>query len=700
MSNPYITNTSNNTLTNDPNVFSDNFVIKDYYDLDHIKSNHFHKRNQFNNNYHCNPDYPKPYINLIDRLSQLWLNKYTLFLILMAIKIFLFQKAILSSLSTAELFTQQSCQWMENTATTLASLPHYMGKTANTLLLKGINEINDAIISSTKLLLSATENIIIFVISLLVGTYACLLTTAVDTSIDIATNISATVIDFVNDTIIDAADGINDSLEDLSSVMNKIADAGESIIDLLTGNNDAQDGADSINNISLKISSLENIKIPSSVDDALSELADIVPDFDTLKNKTETAIKIPFEYLKSQLSNKTVFDSSGDTLTVPELKKVQFCSGSTEIEDFYNDLSSSIEKTSKIIFILLIIFAVLILIPLAYQEILGWKRIQRMTSEISSLNERRLDELTMKRNIYEVINNNYNTVPVVFSNLVNYMLFKLFNISEKTQLKIKWMIMYITSQRAFFIFMLGITGIITVIFQYIILSVLKSGINGLTDIFKDLISAMTSEINNSAIEWTSSTNTYLTQREDSINENLFGVVHDATGSVNDIIFNFLDDMNERLADIFNDTFFYKPVQAIVGCMIEDKLIAISKGLTWVYNNTEVSFSRVNETYLTDVILYNDTSSSASSLLKRSTNDFSVTTLVEGSENSIKKVLRSLFRQYKKATNTELYISIALISIWLFQLVAGLILLVIKKQFKLNDKHDFELPETYYKADED
>lgn len=134
-------------------------------------------------------------------------------------------------------------------------------------------------------------------------------------------------------------------------------------------------------------------------------------------------------------------------------------------------------------------------------------------------------------------------------------------------------------------------------------------------------------------------------------------------------------MNDAIADAFNGTILYAPVKTIVGCVIEDKLIKIEKGLTWIHDNAEITLPRVNDDYITDA--WNDKSNStdgSSSVVSKAS------TLVNETEDLMGKMLKVIIKEYTKSLMFELYISLVLLGIWALQFLIGLIILYLNRCF--------------------
>lgn len=89
------------------------------------------------------------------------------------------------------------------------------------MILKSIEEINEKTLETLDLIVTGAENIIIFALEMIVGTYACVLVSTIDGAVDVAVNSTESVISWVNDTLSDITDDIEDGLTDVSKFLNK-----------------------------------------------------------------------------------------------------------------------------------------------------------------------------------------------------------------------------------------------------------------------------------------------------------------------------------------------------------------------------------------------------------------------------------------------------------------------------------------------
>lgn len=401
-----------------------------------------------------------PYLTFKDKLTQVWINQYTLLLLLICVKICLFSFSLKSSLSASESSTTTTCNLIDKYASNIISVPHYTAKTANALIYKGVQETNYALVEGLKLLVTGVEEILIFYIEVMLGTYVCLLTAAIDSTVDIATNTTESIIDLVNNTLISVTNEIDDGLNDLSKVINNVESLGESFVNLFSGNDNNQNPLKTVN---LTVASLRNISIPSSINTDLEKLAKNTPNFDTVESKTTQFLRDLFDFLYGKLiDNNTEFIGEADSLSVPELKSAQICPSQLTIHNIFFDAGNTLETVLKVILVVLVIISIIIMVPLSYLEYRKWRKVEAMTCEISDLQ----NSLNLKPRIYDVIDKSANRIQY----LVSQAFTKLIKSPNQNQRNaIRWMTTYSLTPSSLLLLGIAMAGILAVILQHLIL---------------------------------------------------------------------------------------------------------------------------------------------------------------------------------------------------------------------------------------
>ncbi|KAA8917335.1 hypothetical protein TRICI_000529 [Trichomonascus ciferrii] len=589
---------------------------------------------KFNRGYKLNS-----YIGLGARLSQVWLNQYTIIIILLLVKVLLFKDSLSYALKSAEKHTMSTCTSTEDMVSEALSMPHYMAQGANELVTLGVEHSISALIKTLLLIITGVENLIIFSIEMIIGTYACLITAAINSSAGTAINATESVIDFVNDGLEDIADELEKGMGGLTKVVNGAGNVVEDVANLFTG------GDTEIKDVNITVGKLHDFKIPDSVNEKLTELRDNLPTYDGVKNSTENLIRTPFDKLKSELNdslhNKIQFNSKA--LVIPEKKTALFCNENGGIKDFYASLTKSVGLTTRIFIIVLILAAILACIPVAWREIRNWRWINECARR-----ERDLNSYPDVNEKIAIIHDATYRGVVIAQDIAAKPLK-----TAENRLLIKWWVDYIFYAPALAVLLLSVCGFIVVSIQYIILYRVERALPE----FKSSVQRLTGEVvdiaRSEGINWSQSTNHELNSTEGSINNHVFGWVRTATDSVNDTLTSFQSSMNKTLHDDFDNTPLYDPISKVMYCVIGSKVEKAIEGLTWVHENAKVSLPRVNDTYLTD-----------------SSTGMNPQKVANSTATSMINILQALIDAYEKSLHLELYIATVLFCLWLLVALLG------------------------------
>lgn len=95
----------------------------------------------------------RPYLGLPARLSQIWLNRWTLLLALIFFQLLFTAKLLKADLESAKREALAACVALEDTSSVFASLPHYMALGMNTMTTKGIEASISALATTYKLII-------------------------------------------------------------------------------------------------------------------------------------------------------------------------------------------------------------------------------------------------------------------------------------------------------------------------------------------------------------------------------------------------------------------------------------------------------------------------------------------------------------------------------------------------------------------
>lgn len=644
----------------------------------------------------------RPYLNLKERLSQIWFNYYTIFLLLLVLKLLIFKISLDHSLSESREQTYSACQAAEKYTSYIASVPHYISKYTNVLIANSMKEAHKQMISALNLALTASKNMILFTINLSIGTYLCLLTAAVDTTVDTALNATESIIDVANETVISFANDLDDGLGDISTIANKIIstidDAVDAVKDLFGSDDSGNDLTDEIGQVNLTISSLRSWHISGSINTKLESLKNKTLDFDDVKSKTNSLISTPFEMIQKQVNQKANKTFSADELYIPPVKNLTFCNSSKEIDEFYDRAAKVVYKTSLILMIILIVAMLVFMIYQSWIEYRGWKHILEAATELQYDNKDGIEKLNPffeKRHNIAILDAFQNRNATIISNGLIWLFFRKKDLrSSKTATKIarlRWLINYCSSSYSLPILLLGILGLLSFGFQSIILDFLA---HIKTDDVKPLVNkvskSVSASINDSVSDWCNHTNSYILDYQDEINNSTLGWVHNVTSSVNNTVTTFISEMNTKLDDIFGGTIMYEPIQGVVGCILTRKLQQITKAMTWVNKNSQVSFETIDPDKYIEQVWNND---------GNQTNQNGIKEELSSVENKVAKAIKTILQDYRKSLRIELYISLGLIGLWLVIIFFGVVILSVTEYRRSKSDEGNEMHENEYQMKE-
>ncbi|GHM92854.1 plasma membrane fusion protein prm1 [Saccharomyces cerevisiae] len=647
----------------------------------------------------------KCYLQLGDRLSQIWLNKYTLVLLLAMLKLLFFSKSIQHAIEVSETYILSNCYSIDSLYSKMTdNTPHYLGIMGNYLIEKGMEETVKATLETLSLIVYASEGLVNFAIDLYLGTYACLIVSAVDGTVDVATNTTEKLISLVNDTVSSVANELDTGLNDISKIINKVIKAASKLENFFTGDDDDSNMTSSIKSVNLTISALHNLYIPSSINDKLEELSAKTPDFAQVKNTTKNLISVPFNEVRKNIKAVNASNIIGDTsvLYVPPVSldnSTGICSSNqSEILAFYSILGQVLKIATVVCITVLICFAVGAMAPVAWNEIKLWRHLcgmrdhymlsrQDSYTSFSSENTHELKDPfrdpPIQNGQYDVIASyqqcfqTWNTrIAGWMTNLVTFGKSPE-NIDPKTKQKIEWVVAYMTSERALCVLGIGLLGILVCICQFVMIALLKHKIShSLTsndgDGVQNLLKSSTAvDIENQMSLWSVQTNKYINTTETNINQEVFGWINTTTLSVNNTVATMISDIDTTLADVFNGTLLYNPMKTVVGCAIENKLYTIEKAMTWIHDKAQLHIPRINGTQIKQALAKqadNSTIPTASSTSAATEN------LLENLVNDMREGLLKILRAYHRITLGELTVALVILAVWVVQLPIALVIL--------------------------
>jgi hypothetical protein len=510
-----------------------------------------------------------PYLGLRARLSQVWINRWTILLALIICRLLLAMRDINYDITNAEQEALSACTSVENVGSAIASMPYYLSDGVNALAADGMTSAVSGLMDMLMLTITGLEEIILFIISMMTSTYVCLITLAVSGSLQAAITMIEDVGNFMNQSITSITSGM---AGDLSTFQN---DLNSFLSDINIGGLLGSSSSPPTINLTSQIDSLTSIQIPTSTLDAdLTKLNSSIPTFAQVKNFTDTAISFPFQLLmqtlNSSLANYT-FDSS--VFPTAEKQSLTFCSDNSELNNFFNSLFNVINIARKVTIAVLAILAVLACVPMAFREIWHWRTMKQRTILMQKSAFDPMDVLYIASRPYTA------TAGIKIASRFR---------GTKRQILMRWFIAYITTLPALFLLALGVAGLFSCLCQYIILKALEKEIPVLAADVEDFASTVVSALNSASEGWANSANGVINSTNNQINTDLFGWAVNGSTALNNTLNTFTAQMSTTLNETFGGTILYGPITDVLNCLIGMKITSMEEALTWVTDNAHIT----------------------------------------------------------------------------------------------------------------
>ncbi|KAK9368067.1 hypothetical protein V1509DRAFT_624164 [Lipomyces kononenkoae] len=601
-----------------------------------------------------------PYLTAKSQLSQIWINRWTIICILVLAKVLLSNNSLNSGLESARTEAYTACEKIEVAGSALVSVPYYMSIGSNELVAHGIEATVNALSETLDLMIVGIEEIVVFVVHLVTGTYVCLITAAIDGSISTVLNGTEAIISWVNQTVGALGSEINSEIDSFNSALANVQTEIEKIGNFFTGSSALNWPTLSIP----EISQLENLTIPASINQQLAGLQSNLPTFADVENATSNAIRYPFELLRTVVNSSfSEYTFNRSLLPVPAKDSLSFCADDPGIQNFFDDISSLVYTLVKTSVIVLIVLAILAMLPMGFLDLYHWRRLRRRVY-ILTRSLQRTDKSLDPIDSFHVATHPLSTfVGLYVTRPID---------SIKNKVMVRWLIAYVTYPPALLVLSMAIASLAAAMIQLYILHQVQSRSPALALSVGQLTDDVVTTLQSKAVEWANGTNTALANTQNSLNDDLFGWVWEATSSVNNTLNTFVDDMTSELNTIFGGTPLYTPITDVVNCLITFKIQGIEKGLTWVNENAYISLPRVNDTIISNALLpmMNSTTLAGNSTMQASTVSSNLTTsstpansaladdaissLSNETSASILTALQKLESAYRKGISIELY----------------------------------------------
>ena len=589
-----------------------------------------------------------PYLGLRSRLSQAWINKWTILLFLVLVRILIAIASLHNELGSAKREALSACTAVESVGSTMASMPHYMSQGVNELTANGVEKAINGLMSMLLLSITGVEEIVVFYINMLTSTYVCLITLAVSGSLHVALKVVDDVGNFLNRTLGDIGKDIHNDINNFETDLNKFI-GGLNSIPAAFGSKAKIPTIDA----NASLSKLDNLELPGNLDQDLSKINNSIPTFAQVNNFTNSAIRLPFEEVKKLINESMIaYKFNRSLLPVPQKEQLHFCSDNNGISHFFDDLADIINGARRVFIGILTVAAIALIFVMAYREIRRWRTMQQRARLVGDHSFDPIDVVYINTRPYT------STAGIKASSHFS---------STKSQLLARWVIAYATSVPALLVLSLGVTGLLACLCQYILLRLVTHEVPALAQEVGVYADKVVHALNNASESWATGTNAVITHTNNDINHDVFGWVNTTTGALNETLNTFVNGMTDVLNATFGGTVLYDPVTEVMNCLIGLKIAGIQKGLTWVSDHAHVDFPLLNNSTFS-------LGAAASLASNNSGNPQSDSFLASPSTKAGDDITAALVRvtsHLYDAIRTEALISTAVLCLWLLVALMGI-----------------------------
>ncbi|CAE6400145.1 unnamed protein product [Rhizoctonia solani] len=620
----------------------------------------------------------KPYLTLPYLLSLTWLATPIISLLFIIFRLIISQGAAQDSVEDAKGVLIASCAAAERAAQGVGSIGSFMAAGTNRQIEAAVNGTINAARGTMIFSLTALQGIIEFVIDMYRSIFLCFLELVIRGGLAIIIGALTEITDFIQSTI----NGLKSSIQsDIQSANNAIASAVNAI-----------NSVTRIINVNLDVpqfsipalSGLDNIRIPTDLQDGLTKLNSTLPTLDQLRDTVDKIIAIPFNELKKEINETFAspamrFNTS--VLAVPARSNIQFCDGlDTSIVD---DLGRDLRKIGLIGIILLLVVLVLLILGAMAVEWYKWRVLQ---SEL----DRTREAWSTDSNVQHPQLNGHQGVPMMVMSDDNLMLLhatqqhpllsalanRLANalkLSATSYTHLRFFFAYVFHPAALACLLIGLFGLISVQIQLAAIGpIQKHYSNQVSNSVSDFTNSIALSINGAMQEdsaaYAAQVNAQTSAMQSAINDNLFGWVNGTTVTLNNTLVAFYDDIQSTVELVFGGTILETPAREFIRCLIGTKVQGIESALTFIHDNFKVNMPTVSN----DVLLLSNSS------VSEITQPISLAAVGDGTQSedgSGSGIVGKLIARYIASLKKERIMFLIFLGLWAIVVIIALCIII-------------------------
>ena len=509
-----------------------------------------------------------PYLGLQARLSQVWLNRWTVLLLLVLVRVAVVLSSLDDSIGDARGKALAACTKVEDVGSNMASMPHYLSRGVNEMAASSVESAVRGTAVSMELSATVVENLILFTIGMMTDTYEGLTAALIRGSAETAHDSVNQFSEASNKTINDIADDLERDATDIQESIDAVV---QEIEQTVFGQDLPEVPRVDISSALEKLRTVDfdTERFTSDIDDLESD----IPGFSSVRNATERAITVPFERIRKEL-NDTFASFTFDSTTFPlaEKQRLTFCSDSADLNSFFDSLHSTVGTSRTVLVAILASLALAAMAPIAYLEIVRWRK-QRDNARMA------------EQGMYDPLDVVYLSSRPLSGGLGMRLSSRF---SGKRQVLVRWCVAYATSLPALFVLSLAVAGLISCLCQLIILRSVQARVPELAERVGDFAGDVVSRLEGASKEWATAGNDVLSDLDNELNGDLLELVREGTNAVNDTLNTFAEEMQRGLEDALGRTLANTTEDLTRGLQALNS-DTIQRGFTWLESQAKLRF---------------------------------------------------------------------------------------------------------------
>lgn len=202
-------------------------------------------------------------------------------------------------------------------------------------------------------------------------------------------------------------------------------------------------------------------------------------------------------------------------------------------------MADSLQHALIILSVVILLAALLCMIPYGLLEWWSWRKLR--IHAIAAQDTVRATEKPDYLDISQIF-----LSPTVYK--ISTAIGARFN-SEKNRILVRWFFAYITQPRALLVLALSLAGFVSCLFQIILLNKIKNATPVLVADIGDIQTLISSKIHNASAYWINGTNSFISNSEFEINDNLLGWARNGSQSLNNTLNTCISHFRGRLTDL-------------------------------------------------------------------------------------------------------------------------------------------------------